>query len=37
VPLYLSFGFEPIDELEVELPGGVRIDCVSMAKPIAAL
>jgi hypothetical protein len=37
VPLYLSFGFEPIDELEVELPDGVRIDCVSMAKPIAAL
>jgi len=37
VPLYLSFGFEPIDELEVELPDGVRIDCLSMAKPIAAL
>ena len=37
VPLYLSFGFEPIDELEVLLPNGVRIDCVSMAKPLAAL
>ena len=36
VPLYLAFGFQPVDELEVELPDGVRIDCVSMTKPIAA-
>jgi N-acetylglutamate synthase-like GNAT family acetyltransferase len=37
VPLYLAFGFEPVAELEVEMPDGVRIDCVSMARPIAAL
>jgi N-acetylglutamate synthase-like GNAT family acetyltransferase len=35
VPLYLAFGFQPVDELEIELPDGVRIDCVSMTKPIA--
>ena len=35
VPLYLAFGFQPVDDLEVELPDGVRIDCVSMTKPIA--
>jgi N-acetylglutamate synthase-like GNAT family acetyltransferase len=37
VPLYLAFGFQPIEELEVEMPDGVKLDCVSMAKPIAAL
>ena len=37
VPLYLAFGFQPVDELEVELPDGVRIDCVSMTKPIPPL
>jgi N-acetylglutamate synthase-like GNAT family acetyltransferase len=37
VPLYLAYGFQPVDELEVELPDGVRIDCVSMTKPIPPL
>jgi len=36
VPLYLDYGFQPIAELEVELTDGVKIDCVSMAKPIPA-
>ena len=35
VPLYLACGFEPVEELEVEMPDGVRIDCVSMTKPVA--
>lgn len=34
LPLYLAYGFRPIDEIEVELPDGVRIDCVAMAKEI---
>ena len=37
VPLYLAFGFQPVSELEVEMPDGVRIACVSMTRPIAAL
>ena len=36
VPLYLAYGFQPVAELEVELPDGVKIDCLSMAKPIPA-
>ncbi len=35
VPLYLAFGFQPIAELEVEMPDGVKIDCVSMARSIS--
>jgi GNAT superfamily N-acetyltransferase len=34
VPLYLAYGFEPLDEVEVALSDGVTIACVSMAKPI---
>jgi N-acetylglutamate synthase-like GNAT family acetyltransferase len=34
VPLYLAYGFEPVDELVVEMPDGVTIECLSMAKPI---
>jgi len=36
VPLYLAYGFQRVAELEVELPDGVKIDCLSMAKPIVA-
>jgi GNAT superfamily N-acetyltransferase len=35
VPLYLAFGFEPVAEIEVEMPDGVKIDCVSMARSIS--
>lgn len=34
VPLYLAYGFQPLAEVEVSLPDGVRIACVSMEKPI---
>ena len=34
VPLYLAYGFQPVDELEVEMPDGIKIDCVSMRKPV---
>lgn len=35
VPLYLAYGFQPLEELDVTLPDGVRIACVSMEKPIS--
>jgi GNAT superfamily N-acetyltransferase len=35
VPLYLAYGFEALEEVEVELPDGVTIPCVAMEKPIA--
>ena len=34
LPLYLSYGFEPLEELEVTMPDGIAIECVSMEKPI---
>jgi GNAT superfamily N-acetyltransferase len=34
LPLYLAYGFQPIDEIAVEMPDGVGIDCVSMEKAI---
>ncbi len=34
VPLYLAYGFRPLEELEVTMPDGVTIPCVSMEKPI---
>ena len=34
LPLYLAYGFEPLADVEVELPDGVTIPCVSMEKPI---
>jgi GNAT superfamily N-acetyltransferase len=34
VPLYLAFGFEPLEEIEIVLPDGVGVPCVSMAKPL---
>jgi GNAT superfamily N-acetyltransferase len=36
VPLYLAYGFRPLAEVDVRLPDGVRIACVSMEKPISA-
>ncbi len=34
VPLYLAFGFKPLEEGEVAMPDGVTLACVSMEKPI---
>jgi GNAT superfamily N-acetyltransferase len=36
VPLYLAYGFEPLEEVEVLLPDGVGIAGVAMEKPIDA-
>jgi GNAT superfamily N-acetyltransferase len=35
VPLYSAFGFQPIDEIEVTMPDGVKLACVTMERPIA--
>jgi GNAT superfamily N-acetyltransferase len=35
LPLYLAYGFEPIEEFDVTMPDGVAIQCVAMEKPIA--
>jgi GNAT superfamily N-acetyltransferase len=35
LPLYLAYGFEPVEEFDVTMPDGVTIPCVSMEKPIA--
>jgi len=34
LPLYLAYGFRPIEDVEVTVPDGVRIPCVAMEKPI---
>ncbi len=34
LPLYLAYGFEPIEEFDVTMPDGVTIPCVAMEKPI---
>jgi GNAT superfamily N-acetyltransferase len=36
VPLYLACGYEPLEEIDVELSDGVTLPCVSMEKPIGA-
>jgi GNAT superfamily N-acetyltransferase len=36
LPLYLAYGFEPLQETDVTMPDGVTIPCVSMEKPIDA-
>ncbi|HZO96670.1 MAG TPA: GNAT family N-acetyltransferase [Gaiellaceae bacterium] len=35
LPLYLAYGFRALEELQVELPDGVRLPCVAMEKPVA--
>jgi len=35
LPLYLAYGFQPLEDVEVAMPDGVTIACVSMEKPIA--
>lgn len=32
VPLYAACGYEPIEDVEIELPDGVRLGCVRMVK-----
>jgi GNAT superfamily N-acetyltransferase len=34
VPLYLAYGFEPLEEVEIRLPDGVVVAGVAMEKPI---
>jgi GNAT superfamily N-acetyltransferase len=34
VPLYLAYGFRPLEEREIALEDGVRLGCVAMEKPI---
>lgn len=34
VPLYLAYGFQPLEEVEITLEDGVMLECVSMEKPI---
>jgi GNAT superfamily N-acetyltransferase len=34
LPLYLAYGFQPLEEYEVTMPDGVALACVSMEKPI---
>ncbi|HUQ22003.1 MAG TPA: GNAT family N-acetyltransferase [Gaiellaceae bacterium] len=34
LPLYLSYGFAALEDVEVTMPDGVAIPCVAMAKPI---
>ena len=36
VPLYLAYGFRPLEELEITLEDGVTLECVAMEKPIDA-
>jgi N-acetylglutamate synthase-like GNAT family acetyltransferase len=36
LPLYLAYGFQPLEDVEVVMPDGVAIACVSMEKPIDA-
>jgi GNAT superfamily N-acetyltransferase len=35
LPLYLAYGFTPLEDVQVAMPDGVTIACVSMEKPIA--
>lgn len=35
VPLYLAYGFEPLEDVAVTLPDGVEIACVAMEKTLA--
>jgi GNAT superfamily N-acetyltransferase len=34
VPLYLSYGFRPLDESEITLEDGVKLECLAMEKPL---
>ncbi len=34
LPLYRAYGFRSLEEVEITLPDGVKLPCVSMEKPI---
>ena len=34
VPLYAAYGFEALEELEITMPDGVTLPCVTMEMPI---
>ena len=34
LPLYRAYGFRALDEVEITLPDGVQLPCVSMEKPL---
>lgn len=34
LPLYRAYGFRSLEEVEITLPDGVKLPCVSMDKPI---
>jgi GNAT superfamily N-acetyltransferase len=34
LPLYLAYGFQQIEDVEVTMPDGVTIPCVAMEKPV---
>ena len=36
VPLYRAYGFQPLEEVEITMPDGAMLACVSMEKPIDA-
>jgi GNAT superfamily N-acetyltransferase len=36
LPLYLAYGFQTLEEVEVTMPDGVTVAVVSMGKPIAS-
>ena len=36
VPLYAAYGFRPHEEVEITMPDGIALACVSMDKPVEA-
>jgi GNAT superfamily N-acetyltransferase len=36
VPLYTAYGFRPLEEVEITMPDGITLVCVSMDKPVEA-
>ena len=36
VPLYEAYGFRPLEEVEITMPDGITLACVSMDKPVEA-
>ncbi len=33
-PLYLAYGFQPLEETEISMPDGVTLACVAMELPL---
>ncbi len=34
LPLYRAYGFRSLEEVQITLPDGVKLPCISMDKPI---